>query len=487
MALVERWRAAHHGSYVDELNRTAVDMAGRVRDFDVSDLRTLAGRGHQSTMTVGLAEFQAVITVDPPGGFSGSTQPATFPSAFSGTQLTDVEDAFTEGRWPDFLRLCADLECQIHINLQVVPEVAGFNWIRTADALITPIEQRTWLDTIQGLFRAGSVVELVVESAGDSWLSAAGLSILGPTAQPHQPSGYDSGPWDAYRKAWLADDRTAIPPPIAIYPSSHNGLDAVDEYLKRAAHAICWIWLATSASISASRVGLTFEHGAYLEVDFSKLPPADGTEATFALAEWSTASADYMRQDAVEHAIALVVGDPATLVGSARRVLNTAKLLLQLAQSGAIAEALASRRAAIQAAVDAARTTSEAARSAARSSSDRVFAEVAVAVGIVLTNAGSLINVVTAHDLILVVAALGVATGLSAYLFEYPSAAHTLESFEADLRAHGDALTRDDIADIKSMESLKRAKDDVWRAKLNTGALLLVVFAAAVIGWFVVK
>ncbi len=158
-----------------------------------------------------------------------------------------------------------------------------------------------------------------------------------------------------------------------------------------------------------------------------------------------------------------------------------------MAQSGALAEALASRRAAIQAAVDAAGASSEAARGAARSSSDRVFAEVAAGVGIILSNNGSLINAVVAHWLIIVVAALAVITGVSAYTFEYPAAGHTLDSYVKDLDARGDALTDNDIRQIKDMESLKQARNDLTRAKINTGILLAGAFAVLVIGWIVVK
>jgi hypothetical protein len=487
LELVERWRRRHAGIYTDGLNISQVVMKGPAREFDVDHLRELVQHGHRVAVTVRSAGFEARVGINPPGAFDAEILSGEPENAFSGEELRGIQAAYDQKRGEDFLRTCGDLECLAEVTLLINPQAYGFNWIRTASALTNPGGQGSWWDTIQGLFRAPAVPRLVVEDAGADWLIAGGIAIGGPEAEAHAASGYEAGPWEAYRKTWVTDDRRTLPAPVAIYPFEHQGLNTVGDFLARAAHALCWVWLATSGTVSAARFVIIFEAGAYLEKDFTEPPPQAGVENAIALSEWSTASPDYMRRDAVEQAISMAVSSPATLIESARRVLNTAKRLLQLAQSGAVAEVLASRRAAIQAAVDAARTSSEAARGAARSSSDRVFAEVAAGAGIVLTNNGSLIGAVVAHWLIIVVAALAAVTGVSAYLFEYPAAGHTLDSYEKDLDTRRDALTEDDVRQIKAMESLKQARSDIRGAMINTGILLAGAFILLVIGWNVVK
>ena len=487
LGVIDQWRRAHAGTYTDWLNGSWADMKNvQVKEFDVTQLRQLAHHGHSAEITIS-AGFQARVTIDPPGAVVANISSGDLLSTFSEEQLSDVEAAYSEGRGEDFLRLCGELQCSIRLTVRVQPQAYGFSWIRTPAALVNPGAQGTWWDTIQALFRAPTVNRLIVETAGSEWLTAGGIAVYGPDAEPRQPSGYDAGPWQVYRKAWLADDRQTLPPPPAVRPADHHGLDSIAEFLSQASHALCWIWLATSAQIAAARFVITFEHGSYLEVEFTHLPQTAGIEDAIKLSDWSTASPDHMRHDAVENAVSAVVPGPGALIGSARRVLHTAKVLLGLAQSGAVAEALASRRAAVQAAVDAARASSDAARSAARSNSDRVFAEIAAGVGIILANSGSLINVVLAHWLILLVAALAIVTGVTAYAFEYPAAGHILQSYEKDLNALGVVLTPEDVEDIKSMDSLKQARSDLGRAQMTTAILLLATFIALFVGWIVVK
>jgi hypothetical protein len=488
LEMVEEWRQAHGGTYNDRVNLSHLgDMEGLVKQFGVDRLKKLALRKHRALVTINAKGFDATVEINRLGGFVPEKKSGEPGNVFSGTQLKDIEDAFEDKRGEDVLRLCGDLQCTTEVTIEIEPKASGFNWIRTSAALTNAGVPGGWWDTMQVLFRPPPVARLVVGDAGAEWLTAGGLAISGPDAKARPPSGYVDAPWQAYRKAWLNDDRQTLPPPVAIFPSVNDGLSSVQEFLGRAAHALCWIWLATSAEVSATKCAITFERGAFLEVPLNDLPTSQGVEDAIALSEWSCASTDPIRRDAVEQAISLAVSNRDALFGSARRVLNTAKRLLQLAQSGAIAEALASRRAAIQAAVDAARASSDAARGAARNSSDRVFAEVAAGVGIILTNYGALISVVAAHYLIIVVGALAAVTGISAYAFEYPSAAHTLQSYETDLGARSDALTEDDVKQIKDMRTLKQARDDLTGAKINTAILLAGAGLVLVIGWLVVK
>lgn len=484
---VEGMRRAHSGTYTDWLNGSSVAIENaHVSDFDLTQLRNLADQGHSAEITVN-AGFQAHATIDPPGVFQARVSSGDLFSVFSGTELADVEAAYNEDRCEDFLRLCGELPCSIRVTIRAQPDTCGFHWVRTTAALVNPGGQGSWWDTIQGLFRTAAVNRLVIEDAGGQWLTAGGIAIHGPDAQPRQASGYDAEPWQVYRRTWLTDDRNTLPPPPAALPSAHQGLESIAEFLSQVSQALCWAWLATSTQISPGKFLMTLEHSSFLQVDLTRLAPSVGLDDAMRLAEWSTASPDYMRRDSVQQAISAVVTGPGVLFESARRVLKTAMLLLKLAQSGAVAEAFASRRATVQAAVDAARATSDAARGAARSSSDRAFAEIAAGVGIILANSGSLINAAIAHGLILLVAVLAIVTGVTAYAFEYPAARHTLESYERDLSAFGSVVTDEDAKEIKSLASLKQARDDVRRAEIVTAILLVLTFVGLLVGWIAVK
>jgi hypothetical protein len=488
LTLVDALRRRHPTSaYTDWLDGSRLEIPGvDVGGFDLAELTGIARLGHSVEFSIE-AGFQAGVTIRPPGAFAVTLISGDFLSTFAGQELADVEQAFHAGQGDTFLRLCAALRCTVRITVRVRPDVCGFHWIRTSSALVDPISPENWWDTVQGLFRLPTVTELVIEDAGNRWIAASGITVHGPECDPPRLPGYDTLTWEAYRRSWLNDGRGAFPAPPATQLRTNDGLEEVAQYLARVSHALCWLWLATSAAISPKGIHLTFEHTAHVTLDLHDLPELAGADDAMRLAEWATASADYMRHDAVQQAVSTAAAGPTTILECAGRILLTAKVLLNLAQSGAVAEALASRRAAVQAAVDAARATSEAARGAARSSSDRAYAEIAAGIGIILANASSVINATLAHWLILLVGALTLVTGVSAYAFEYPAARHTLESYELDLNKVSVILTKHDIADIGKLQSLMQARRDVLRAQIITGLLLVFAAGALGVGWFAVK
>src|SRR6266699_2155195 len=253
LELVEEWRQRHGGAYVDRLNVSQVVMNGQAREFEIHRLKKLVRHDHRAAITVNSAGFVARVAIDPPGAFTAEILSGELVNVFSGAPLSSIETAYDQRRGEDFLRMCGDLQCSAEITLRVNPQTYSFNWIRTASSFTEPGTQGSWWDTLQGLFPSPAVPRLVVGDAGADWLTAGGIAIYGPSAGDHAASGYEAGPWQAYRQTWLTDDRRTLPAPVAIYPFEHQGLNTVGDFLARAAHALCWVWLATSGTVSAAR------------------------------------------------------------------------------------------------------------------------------------------------------------------------------------------------------------------------------------------
>jgi hypothetical protein len=143
-----------------------------------------------------------------------------------------------------------------------------------------------------------------------------------------------------------------------------------------------------------------------------------------------------LRFEAVQQAVSLAVATSADLARAAQPVLRTARSLHDLAQRGAVAEALATRRSAREAALRAGNTAADAARAAAGKAVDRILVQGLAIVGVIIAQKTSLINTdITVWLLFAIAATLGV-LGLGWFIVDFPSARSGLKSFTADLQQY---------------------------------------------------
>jgi hypothetical protein len=266
-------------------------------------------------------------------------------------------------------------------------------------------------------------------------------------------------------------------------PTTAVGLSDLADILRRIAHALSWVWLASAAQITRPPLVIRFEGAPDLDFDLTQLPDPVHAGDAVRLWEWSVATTDPARREALQQSVSLVVREPTALERSPERVLRTAKYLLRLAKQGTVAEALAIRRAARQAAMDAARTMAEASRTATRGVVDRVIAQLIGAFGVLLANRAELINGTVARWLLIALLGLTAATAVMAFAFEFPSSSAGLGAFEQDLEGYSDTLIEEDINHIKAMASLAAARRQLSKAQWISGSLIALAVTGLIIAW----
>ena len=102
--------------------------------------------------------------------------------------------------------------------------------------------------------------------------------------------------------------------------------------------------------------------------------------------------------------------------------------------------------------------------------------------GVLLANRSAVINAAVAGWLLLGILGLTLATGVVAFVFEYPGANGALRAFEADLEGYSDMLIEDDITQIKAMKSLAAARKQLRRARWISAVLVVAAATAVIIG-----
>ena len=272
-----------------------------------------------------------------------------------------------------------------------------------------------------------------------------------------------------------------------VKPVDNVGLVRISGRLEELSCALSWAWLAQWSKPAAKGAMLGFEGRPPVEIDMTAWPGTVGSSEVFDLVTWVVQGADLTRRDAVGQALLAAASDATPLLKSARRTLETARLLMRQSQQSLLAEALRARRDAMGAARDAAYKGAEAVRSATKAATDRAFTELAAAAGIVLANVTSTLKPDLAHALLILVLMLVVATAAVAYLYDFRSAQNYLGTLNADLDLYADAITEADLERVKSMGALATARNELRHAKVFVGlTLLLLTIAILVVSLVVV-
>jgi len=483
LALLERWReASGRSTFDDAIDRSSIEFEGLTRDFPIADIEALGSNGHRVELTALRGGWSVNISVRPGGRFEIDQAAGPIDEAFDDEQtIKAAEEARNSERARDLLELSGELDCRIRVTLQNEASETGFHWIRTGSALIDHVRRHTFLGVVLPVYESAGPHRIVIHDAGTGQAQAKDFVAHGPDVWPPDPPGVDGAAWDEYARTWLSDGRPRIPPPAALLPIEAEGIPDITDLLRSIAHALAWTWVASSVREDGRTIRVRFEASPDLEFDLTQLPSSVQAEYAVRLSEWSVATTDPARREALHQAVSLVVREPEALERSSERVLRTAKYLLRLARQGTVAEALAIRRSARQAASQAAQTAADSSRNASRSVVDRVLTQVVGAFGVLLANQAKLINATVAGWLLVGLLALSIATGLVALVFEFPAVTSALEAFDRDIETYSDMLTDEDLAQIKDMRGLAAARSQLRTARWISAALLAAAISVLVL------
>lgn len=487
IALLDSWHANLGGSREDRLNFSALNVTATVADFDLEHLYQFSDAGSSASLTITAGEFRATIELRDKRRFNADVESDAYEDAFVGTDLQEARRAVDSNAIEEFLRLSAPLDCRARLVVETGPGQVDVGWVRTEDAFLKDSEDQGWWHfavTISGRGR-GPVV--VILDSGTNFVRCHGITARGPDAATAAPSAMsERSSWEAYRRAWFTDERSELPPPLVVRPVDNVGLIRISRRLEELSCALSWAWLAQWSKPAAKGAKLGFEGRPPVEIDMTAWPGAEGSSEIVNLITWVVQGADLTRRDAVGQALLAAVSDATALLSSARRTLETARLLMRQSQQSLLAEALRARRDAMGAARDAAYKGADAVRSATKAATDRAFTELAAAAGIVLANLTSTLKPDLAHALLILVLMLVVATAAVAYLYDFRSAQDYLGTLNADLDLYADSITGADLERVKSMGALTTARSELRHAKVFVGLTLLLLTVAILVSLAVV-
>jgi hypothetical protein len=470
-------RTLHHwpvelGDFSDQLNYSTVECRGRVGDFPLDHLKQLGRAGHRIELTVRKGSWEARFVIPGVAVLQLASVTGAWDEAFAdGPTLETAKSAAEEGRPEILLQLSEPHAAEARVVIRNNPMQTKLHWIRTESALRSSLEGDGWIDVVRALFSALTPQRLVVQDASSTHLTTAGLVIHGPQESPALPLEDLVAAGRDYRETWLDPDRGSLPPPTALAPRLIQGMDESAEVLRRAAAALCWVWLASAVDTSAGGIKIRFDSTPHLEFDLTRPPLSEGI-ATLELWNWAVSTSDPLRREAFEQSVALAVRQASALASLASVIHRTAKFLLRLSRQGALAEALAARRATRQAAIDAGRVAAQATKASARSVLERVTTFLIGALGLLLANRADLLDPSVTGWLLGALLLLTAVAGAVALGFEFPAIERELVAFAADLNQFRETLTEDDIDQVREMRTLVTAKDELERARLLSIGLL---------------
>jgi len=474
------WRASH-----DALDRTELRVQASARFADPKDLDEFVSLGNSVEITLKKGAWSVRIDGRRPAGFTLVAE-GPIEEAFDEAEQTRAESAIEDQDCGRILGVSGNMDATLLVTLINRPKESGIHWIRTTVALQRALSER-WLGTLNEIFADQEQQVVLVQDAGASFLEASGLYVRGPEA-PSQAWG--DSPWSSdvkrYAAAYLADGRIPAPPPPAIAPAQSRGLVELERLLQRLASDLSWYWLAARVSDDAGVLTLRFDGARVVDIG---LPPLllDYEEAPLALWQWGVANPDPDRRQAIQQAASLAISEETDILSAARPVLRTAQSLYQLARQGAVAEALATRRTAREAAIAAARNAADAARTAAGKALERSGLQLAALAGILIAQNKQTLDAGAAARLSSGVLLLLLVTFIVSVTLDFPGASSILTSFDRDLKQYREALAETDLEAVRGMDSLRRAKRQVyWSWGLTITVFLPVLAAVAYLtGWLI--
>lgn len=462
---------------VDRINVTG--SLARIGDIEVADLLALAADGHTIEATAQSGGWNLTVRAEGPHlplvEMNGPPE-----QALPASTVDPLRRAYERGDAVAVLELSKDVAGSISVTLRNDPSITGVHWLPSLQDLESLLDGPRWAATARELV-AGNF-SVVIDDMRNMRLSTRAATFVGPDSDwrlPHEDQ-LDAG----YRTARITEGWTQLPSPFAFQPHSIDGADSDEERemlrrlessLQGTAMRLVWFWLASEARLEPDgELTITFS-GARV-ITLSIFPgPAGSATPEIDLYEWASSGTDPARRESLQQAVSLALVTPSDLATAARPALRTARLLYDLSQRGAVAEALAARRAARAAAAESARGAAQAARDAAGKAVERALLQAAAAVGIVLSNAGDLIGRAPALVLLGLVALVACGSLLIALRVELPSAREGLKAELADLSEYRDVLSGDEISDVANAQAVGAARLDLGRARRTVVTVYAIV------------
>ena len=248
------------------------------------------------------------------------------------------------------------------------------------------------------------------------------------------------------------------------------------------AMAVASAWASLATSLNPSESGLVAEYLGYQKVEFTlpaagltRLEPAE-CEAALELAQWGCGPGSVDRLLAVRQVVSLRAGGPPW--ASAAEIRRAAEPIFLALRSGAVAEAMQTRREAFTAALSAAQDTAKASSEVTKSAVERCLAAILAVGGVMVAQSTSNLTDIQAAQLRDLIGFGMVALAVWHLVIERPALMGILESFRADLPHFSDLLSEEDQEKLSDLATLKDAQSRacwgvvaVMAAYLSSGVL----------------
>jgi len=465
------------------VNRERIDVdVPEVNAVHLDDLLAQCTTGHSLDVTISTGGLMIVVRAE------GAARPSLDVTGDAGQALD--ADKVDELRIADInhdargaLTAAGQLPAHLRFTVHHNPTITGYHWIRTVTALVEELSTDRWAAALNQI--EGDVTAIVIQDAQAVSIRGSNLLLCGPdadraTAPPPPPAA-----------ATHDDDRDPLPhpnllaelehpqAPLGTTPATLVALQTLVGRLNGLARILVWYHLA-------NRTSLERDGQVYLRIDGArtvelKLKPADTATSPapdVALYRWATSAADPALTESAVHAATLAIVTLADLDTAATPALRTAKSLYELSRRGAVTEALATRRSARAVTTTAARAAAEAARTVASKATERALLQAVAATAVILSNSANIIGRAPAALVLLLIIAF---TSVSLWVGvrqDLPVATATLDAELLDLEQYREALAAADIEQIKKLETITVARDQLTRARNTTVRVYLVTIVA---------
>jgi hypothetical protein len=462
---------------VDRLEAHARVAAAPVDLLD--RLFAAASDGHSTELVFTGESWSLSVRADP-GGSPSITESGESTDSLSDIDAAELSSAVIRNDVSTVVELAAS-SVPVEVTFVVANDASasGCHWVRSVANLHSLLTDARWVRTVNAL--AAGPGRLLVDDAGSGILRTDGLEIAGLEALISQtPSALQ----DRRVGAGAGNHHPGLPSPhLASRPRvvepATNSFDPLTEDLHAVTQRLVWARLATALDLDvAGTVHVTLSGARVVQFDIEPTTRVQDADSDIDLYEWTFSADDIARYDSATHAATLAILSEDDLATAAVPVLRTARSLYSLAKSGAVAEALATRRAARQAVQDSAKQAAQTAREVAGKATERCLLQVGAAVAVVLTNAAHLIGDAKAYGLLIVVAVVSTLSLAVALVVELKSGRDALTDGLTDLDQHREALTAEDINAIKGSKAAKSARDDLNRSTIWTVVVYGLTIAA---------
>jgi len=185
--LIEQWVSVLDDvRVVDRLNfvtLTGTATSDRIQ-FDDLAAFTIAGNRIEAVLTEG--DWQAVMRSGAPGVFAIDVE-GPFEDAFSDEEAIEEAGRAATNDPNQFWCLCQGKDMSITASIVHDAQAAGFQWIRSADALLRWARVTRWPDLAHLLLPETGPPSLLIHDGGRSTILCGSLYVHGPDIEPQAP------------------------------------------------------------------------------------------------------------------------------------------------------------------------------------------------------------------------------------------------------------------------------------------------------------